>query len=93
LPPEDLVKQTVLLSEQSRRLMPITYNLPLSELDEMCAMLADLTPPERARLIDPNFITEDEADVIVGMRRMGETGNGLDEVLAEFGTPGYRRRT
>jgi hypothetical protein len=56
----------------------------------MLEMLAGLTPAERRTLKDPNFITEDEADLIVCDRREGEPTVSLDQVLAEAGIP--RRR-
>jgi hypothetical protein len=37
---------------------------------QMLAMLADLTPAEGATLKDPDFIPEDEADLIVSDRRL-----------------------
>jgi hypothetical protein len=38
----------------------------------------DLTPEERKILADPNWVTEDEADVIVTMRRQkAEKGKGI----------------
>ena len=51
----------------------------------MLEMLADLTPEERALLEEPDFITEDEADVIVSNRRINEPGPSisLEELFAE----------
>jgi hypothetical protein len=57
---------------------------------EMREMLAGLTPAERATLLDPEFITEDEADIIVAGRRMKEPDIPIEEIFAEFGAP--RRR-
>jgi hypothetical protein len=62
------------------------------EYQRMLKMLADLTPAERASLKNPDFITEDEADIIVSDRRMTEPTVSLDEVLADIGLPRSRRR-
>ncbi|HVY94826.1 MAG TPA: hypothetical protein VHA14_18820 [Bryobacteraceae bacterium] len=43
-------------------------------------------------LANPDFITEDEADLIVCHRRRNETTVPLDEALKEAGIP-RRRRT
>jgi hypothetical protein len=59
---------------------------------EMLEMLKDLTPAERKTLADPDFITEDEADLIVHDRRMKEPTVSLDEVLKEAGIPRRARR-
>jgi hypothetical protein len=67
--------------------MNTSVNLSGQEYREMQKMLADLTPAERASLLDPNFITEDEADVIVCNRRMNEPELPLSEIFAEFGYP------
>jgi hypothetical protein len=47
-------------------------NLSDFQRRQMLEMLKDLTPPERASLKNPDFITEDEADLIVSDRRMKE---------------------
>jgi hypothetical protein len=57
---------------------------------EMREILAELTPAERATLLDPEFIAEDGADVIVAGRRMKEPDIPIQEIFAEFGVP--RRR-
>jgi len=61
---------------------------------EMRRMLAGLTPAERARLEDPNFITEDEADLIRHHRDLAEPGEliSLDEFFAEVGIARRPRR-
>jgi hypothetical protein len=51
----------------------------------MLQMLKKLTPTERASLKDPDFITEDEADLIVCYRRSNEGTVPAENVLAEFG--------
>jgi hypothetical protein len=55
----------------------------------MLEMLEELTPAEHALLKNPDFITEDEADVIVSDRRMEEGGPSvpLEQILKERGTP------
>lgn len=63
------------------------------QYQQMLKMLADLTPAERASLKDPDFITEDEADIIVSDRRMKEPGPriSIDELFADLGIPRHRR--
>jgi len=58
--------------------------------EEMHKLIASLTPAERATLNDPDFITEDEADLIVCDRQSDEDTVPAEEVLAEFG---YKLRT
>ena len=60
---------------------------------EMREMIAALSPAERASLKDPNFITEDEADLIMSDRAMKEDGCSipLEEILKEFDRPRRRR--
>jgi hypothetical protein len=62
---------------------------------EMREMVAALSPAERASLEDPNFITEDEAEIILAERAMNEPGRSipLEEILKEFGQQPRRRRT
>ena len=46
----------------------------------------NLTPQEIALLADPNWVTEDEADFIICLRREKEGGHiPIEEVLAEYG--------
>lgn len=71
------------------------HKLSNQQFQEMLEMLAELTPAEIATLKDPDFITEDEADLIVSDRRMKEPGRSIpaEEIFAEFGyTPRPRRR-
>jgi hypothetical protein len=68
------------------------HNLFADQYDDMRRMLAELTPTERASLLDPEFITEDEADIIVATRSMNEPGIPLGEIFAEFGYSPRRRR-
>jgi hypothetical protein len=74
--------------------MKTTANLSAELYREMRKMLADLTPTERASLRDPEFITEDEADIIISDQRMKEPGRGIssDELFAETGYIPRRRR-
>jgi len=62
------------------------------QYQQMLKMLAELTPTERASLKDPDFITEDEADIIVSDRRLTEPTVPLAEVLAEIDVLRRRRR-
>lgn len=53
----------------------------------MRAIIAGLTPTERSTLKDPNFITEDEADLIMSDRAVEEAGQTTvaEELFAEIG--------
>jgi hypothetical protein len=75
--------------------MKTTSKLSAQQHREMLQMLKELTPAERASLKDPNFITEDEADLIVCDRRDREDGPSipLEEVLREFGISPRRRKS
>jgi len=73
--------------------LKIKHNLSESQFRQMLELLASLTPAERARLKDPDFITEDEADLIICDRRDNEPTFPLDEVLKEMGVPPRRRRS
>jgi hypothetical protein len=61
---------------------------------QMMQMLNELSPAERASLDDPDFITEDEADVIVSNRRANEPGRRIsaDELFAKLGYAPRRRK-
>ena len=61
--------------------------------EEMRELIAALSAEERASLKDPNFITEDEADIIMSDRAMKEPGRriSLDDLLKENGQ-GRRKR-
>ena len=74
--------------------MPTKSNLSTDdELDtpgpeEMKELIvASLSPAERAILSDPNFITEDEADLIMSDRSFNEPGPRIsfDELLRQEG--------
>jgi hypothetical protein len=59
---------------------------------DMVKMLKDLSQAERKTLADPNFINEDEADLIWAARAMKEPGSfSLDAVLRENGIPRRNR--
>jgi hypothetical protein len=59
---------------------------------DMLQMLKELTPAERASLQYPDFITEDEADLIVCDRRSHEATVPAENVLAELGYSLHRRK-
>jgi hypothetical protein len=71
------------------------HKLSEQQFQEMLEMLADLTAAERATLKDPEFISEDEADLIYSDRSVNGSGRSipLDEVLKEFDIPPRRRRS
>jgi hypothetical protein len=73
--------------------LKIQYNLSESQFRQMLELLASLTPAERGTLKDPDFITEDEADLIICDRRDSEPTVPLDEFLKEMGIPPRRRRS
>ena len=60
----------------------------------MLEMLAGLSSAERSTLQDPDFITEDEADLIYSDRAINEPGESIsiDVLFAELGIPRRRRR-
>jgi len=45
----------------------------------------NLTPEERALLPDPDRVTEDDADAIIGLRRLKESSVSLEEYLRRRG--------
>jgi hypothetical protein len=61
---------------------------------DMLEMLKGLSAAERKTLADPDFITEDEADLIYSDRELKAPGRlySLDEVLKENGIPRRRPR-
>ena len=69
-------------------------NLSVEQHQEMLEMLAGLTPAERRTLKDPDFITEDEADLIWSDRALAESGESIpaDKIFAELGIPRRRPR-
>jgi hypothetical protein len=66
------------------------HRLSDREFAEMLEMLGALTPEEKRGLEAPDFITEDEADMIVVNRRRGGRGIPAEEVIAEFRPPKQR---
>jgi hypothetical protein len=77
-----------------QRKLKTKHHLSNLQFEQMLEMLAALSAAERATLKDPDFITEDEADLIVSDRRMKEPGESIssDEIFAEFGyIPRHRR--
>jgi hypothetical protein len=87
------MKKTGAVPSKHQEALKAKHKLSNRQFQEMLEMLADLTPAERATLKDPDFITEDEADLIVCDRRSGEPTFPLDEVLAENGIIPRRRRS
>ena len=72
--------------------MKTRSNLSGREHQLMLEMLAGLTPAERRQLKDADFITEDEADIIVSNRRSKEPAVALEQVFAEIGYTRRRRQ-
>ena len=72
--------------------MITAHKLSPAQHKAMLKMLAGLTPAERRTLKDPDFITEDEADLIVCDRRSNEGTVPAEKVLAEFGYSLHRRK-
>jgi hypothetical protein len=72
--------------------MKTSSNLSGGQHQLMLEMLAGLTPAERRQLKDPDFITEDEADIIISNRRSKEPSVGLDQAFAEIGLARRRRQ-
>jgi hypothetical protein len=61
--------------------------------EQMLEMLEGLAPAERATLKDPDFITEDEADLIyVDREPDGGPTVSAEAIFAEFGYTPRRRR-
>ena len=82
-------RQDEVLSRQ--KLLKAKHKLSNLQFQQMLEMLTELTPAERRRLKDPDFITEDEADIVVSIRRLKEPTVPLEKVLAEAGIPPRRR--
>jgi hypothetical protein len=59
----------------------------------MKKIIAGLTPAERAQLNDPNFVTEDEADLILSDRsiKSSRSFTPVDDILRDS-NPRRRRR-
>ncbi|HEX4134512.1 MAG TPA: hypothetical protein VHY84_07890 [Bryobacteraceae bacterium] len=60
--------------------------------EEMRAIIVGLTPAERCTLKDPNFITEDEADLIMSDRAVEEASEtaAAEDLFAEISVPRTR---
>jgi hypothetical protein len=71
----------------------VKRGLSESQFHQMLELLESLTPAERATLEDPDFITEDEADLIICGRRASDPTFALDAVLKEMGISPRRRRS
>lgn len=72
--------------------MPVKENkrgLTDEQYSDMLDMLKGLSAAERKTLADPDFITEDEADLIYHDREIKAPGRlySADEVFAELGIP------
>ena len=67
------------------------HDLTDQMFQDMLKMLSELTAAELATLEDPDFITEDEADMIIIGREPDGPTYSLDEVLAENGISRRRR--
>jgi hypothetical protein len=65
------------------------HKLSDRQFEQMLEMLAGLSAAERATLKDPDFITEDEADLIYVDREPDGPTFPADDIFAEFG---YTRR-
>ena len=63
-------------------------------LPRMPVERTNLTSAERALLADPSYVTEDEADFVIGERRMRQEAHKaipLEEVLKRYGRKPRRR--
>jgi hypothetical protein len=76
-----------------QRELKVKHQLTEYMFQGMLEALENLSPEERAILKDQDFITEDEADIIMSHRAMNEPGESIpyEEVLAEAGIPLRRR--
>jgi hypothetical protein len=70
--------------------LKVRHGLSDREFAEMLEMLENLTVAERRGLENPDFITEDEADMIVINRRRGGRSIPAEDVIAEFYPPKQR---
>jgi hypothetical protein len=69
-----------------RNLRPAALRPRKRELKRIPSARSNLTPQERKLLADPDWITEDEADAIIGMRNEREgPPTPFEEVLREYG--------
>jgi hypothetical protein len=70
-----------------QKLLKTKHKLSDRQFQQMLEMLEGLSPAERATLKDPDFITEDEADLIYSDRAMAQPGESISsaDIFAEFG--------
>ena len=74
--------------KKKRNPAPLLPRTPALE-ERVSVEETNLTASERALLRDPNWVTEDDADAIVSLRRLRkEKGIPLEKVLKRYG---YRR--
>ncbi|MGA2741757.1 MAG: hypothetical protein ABSG65_30505 [Bryobacteraceae bacterium] len=50
------------------------------------AEATNLSPVERDLLPDPDWVTEDDADAIIALRRQGERPISLEQALKKYGS-------
>ena len=62
-----------------------TSHVSSSSLKRVPSEVLNLTDEERAVLPDPDWVTEDDADAIVSMRRKKEGSVSFEEVLRKNG--------
>lgn len=62
-----------------------TSRASYSSRKRVSSAVLNLTDEERAVLPDPNWVTEDDADAIVSMRRKKEGSVSFEEVLRKNG--------
>ena len=74
--------------------MKTEENLSPPSAEEMRELIASLSPAERASLNDSDFITEDEADLIMADREMKEPGEWItaEELFRQEGYTPRRLR-
>jgi hypothetical protein len=58
---------------------------------EVPAEATNLSPVERDLLPDPDWVTEDDADAIIALRRQGERPISLEQALKKYGSPRLAR--
>jgi hypothetical protein len=89
---EAMEKSANLSPTRRQKEMKTRHGLSDLQFRQMLEMLAGLTPAERATLKDPEFITEDEADLIVIDREPDGPTVSAEKIFAEYGyTPRSRR--
>ena len=78
---------------ESPEALKVRHGLTDLQFRQMKEMLTCLTAAERRKLGNPDFITEDEADIIVSNRRAKEPGPNIsaEQLFAEEGYIPRRR--